>query len=67
MSDLFVSHVLVSEGMLSPPMSFAAALYPVLPFLGFLVLSRKNFKVYHGFSAPTEPTKSLDITEKTLV
>ena len=41
----------------------AALSFLSLVFLS--VLARKNLRIYQGLSAPTEPTKSLENTEKT--
>ena len=38
--------------------------FPVLPFLGFSVLPRKNLKLTKDFCPPAEPTKTLEKPEK---
>ena len=40
---------------------------PVLPFLDFWGFIKEKPQIYQGFSVPTEPTKSLENTEKTLI
>ena len=37
---------------------------PVLPFLDFYVLARKNPQINQGFLSPAEPTKTLEKAEK---
>ena len=37
---------------------------PVLPFLDFSVLPRKNPQINQGFLSPAEPTKTLEKAEK---
>ena len=41
---------------------------PTLSFLSLLdwLFTKENPQIYQGFSAPAEPTKSLEKTEKTL-
>ena len=40
-------------------------LFPVLPFLDFLVFIKENPQIYQGFSFLAEPTNSLEKEEKT--